>query len=101
MKGSRDGGERRWTEGQQLIWTVTNGSYRAGGWLPREMYLVALRSNGRTAGTSAPFRILRPGFSSLSTWAVRERAFPIPLRALFITVQRSKIASPDVNGGVV
>lgn len=54
-----------------------------------------------TAGIGPPpFRILHPGFLRYLA-GVRERGFPIPLRALFITARRAKIASLDVNGSVV
>lgn len=61
-----------------------------------------VRIGWMTAGGigSAPFRILLPAFLRYRP-RVRERAFPIPLTALFITGRRVKIASHDVNGRVV
>lgn len=101
--------KRGWrTACYQLIWTVTNGFND--GWRVSTLNIsarVQIRLFVSAAGSISNFPFRLP-FSSLSLslcyylhTAIREHAFPIPLRALFITGRRVKIASHDVNESVV
>lgn len=68
------------------------------------MYPVVFKSNCLYR-QPAPFRIFSQAVFFLSLFAIcttiREHVFPIPLRALFITGRRVKIAPHDVNESVV